>query len=90
MSTPTPASIPTPTPKPKIYSFIHTSTTTVQGRDDNYTMSERHLVIENGTRSEYTKESKFTNGTASVIAEKGDVSIINKVSAASDKFVIKS
>jgi len=83
-------STPTPPLKPKIYSFIHTSTTTVQGRDDNFTMSERHLVIENGTRSEYTKESKYNNGTASVISEKGDPNIVTKVSAANDKFVIKA
>ena len=74
-------------PVPKFYSFIHNKTITVQGRDDNYVMSERHMVIENGERSEYTKEFKYADGTSSMVSERGDPSVVNKVSAVNDKFL---
>ena len=73
-----------------IYNFIHTNTTTVHGRGDNYTMSERHLVIENGVRTEYAKETKYSNGEVSILSERGDPAVVSRVSVANDKFIIKS
>jgi len=72
---------------PKFYSFVHTKTTTVQGHDNDYTMSERHLVIENGERSEYVKESRYSGGIMSVSNERGDPLVMNKVSVVNNKFI---
>lgn len=79
-----------PPSKPTIYNFIRTNTTTVQGRGDNYIMSERHLVIENGIRTEYVKETKYSNGEVSVLSERGDPAVVSRVSVANDKFTIKA
>lgn len=73
----------------KSYNFVHTTMVSVQGHENDYLKTERHVVLnDDGTRSEYLKNIRYTNGSASLIHESGDPSIVDKVSAIDDKFTI--